>query len=261
MTDTAHTRSQQILSRLETSLNTLYSQAERSLFDEIEPIIEELHLEAENATQRQRVQYAEKHGMDKVVAAFVLYSVLANEKGIERINGSLDRVYKVNFEQVARALGVTSGKDVDVQKLLSRYDKRAYRRLVNESKLRRDIAKCVTAMVKRGWSYPKIIKQIRVEFRKSHNSAKLIARTENVRITNQGRFDAGKDAERLGLKTVKIWHHSGAAHPRQDHLGIDGESVPLESEFSIGMMYPGDPAGGPENCCNCGCFMTLEVIN
>ncbi len=47
-------------------------------------------------------------------------------------------------------------------------------------------------------------------------------------------------------------------NPRPEHVTMDGETVPINESFSNGMMFPGDPAGGPENNANCSCSMVVE---
>lgn len=50
-----------------------------------------------------------------------------------------------------------------------------------------------------------------------------------------------------------------SANPRVSHSGQDGEEVPLFTDFSIGMAYPGDPAGGPAETANCACAMDMVI--
>ena len=48
-------------------------------------------------------------------------------------------------------------------------------------------------------------------------------------------------------------------NPRPSHAAIDGETVPLFDLFSIGMLYPGDPAGGPDEVAGCTCLLDVQL--
>ena len=82
-----------------------------------------------------------------------------------------------------------------------------------------------------------------------------IARTEVISASNEGNFAAYLQS---GVVENKKWISSRDADVRPSHQ-IDGEEVGLDEPFSNGLMYPGDPAGGPEEICNCRCTMSGVV--
>lgn len=85
----------------------------------------------------------------------------------------------------------------------------------------------------------------------SRTRAERIARTETHGTLVQGEFDAMVE---VGIFRYKEWLHSGnRRQPREDHIAIDGERVPIDEPFSNGLMFPGDQAGLPEDVINCGC--------
>jgi len=53
--------------------------------------------------------------------------------------------------------------------------------------------------------------------------------------------------------THKEWVHTGGIEPRESHMAMSGEVVAIDKPFSNGLMMPLDPAGGPEEICNCRC--------
>ena len=57
--------------------------------------------------------------------------------------------------------------------------------------------------------------------------------------------------------TSKTWNVN-SGNPRSAHIAMAGETVGLESTFSNGMRFPGDPAGGAENNANCQCSLTYS---
>ncbi len=82
--------------------------------------------------------------------------------------------------------------------------------------------------------------------------AESIAITETNTAVNSGRFMAMTDA---GVE-LKAWGTSNLENVRASHLRAEAESaggIPLGERFANGLMYPGDPAGPPEEVINCRC--------
>ena len=77
-----------------------------------------------------------------------------------------------------------------------------------------------------------------------------IARTEIISASNEGNFAA---YEQSGVVEKKSWISSRDNDVRLSHQIDDDEPVGLDEPFSNGLMYPGDPAGGPEEVINCRC--------
>ena len=82
----------------------------------------------------------------------------------------------------------------------------------------------------------------------------LIARTEMHSAYNAGRHAAYK---RSGVVQKKGWSSMvGDKRTRPWHADANGQEVGLDSPFIVmdePMMYPGDPAGSPENVIQCRC--------
>lgn len=81
--------------------------------------------------------------------------------------------------------------------------------------------------------------------------ALTIARTE-IQVANQvGIHQAYKQA----MIPIKIWvWASGAKGGVRDwHLAMDGEEQQIDTPFSNGLMFPGDPSGSAEEVINCQC--------
>jgi hypothetical protein len=96
------------------------------------------------------------------------------------------------------------------------------------------------------------------------NRARSIARTEAIGAYNGGRFAGYQSAARqMGGSWEKVWlsthdHRTRATHARI--TGADGQRVPLNTPFSVGgadLMYPGDPAGPPQEVIQCRCSFLL----
>lgn len=67
-------------------------------------------------------------------------------------------------------------------------------------------------------------------------------------VTRSANFAAHDAANRSGGTKTWIWSGKGARH--QD---MAGETVPVSGNFSNGMAWPGDPAGGPDENADCAC--------
>lgn len=81
-------------------------------------------------------------------------------------------------------------------------------------------------------------------------TAPLVAETKTTSTANFGRTEAAKQLK-LGTKT---WRTT-SQNPRASHAAIDGETVAVDSEFSIGGRWPGDPALDVAEVANCSCLL------
>jgi hypothetical protein len=87
--------------------------------------------------------------------------------------------------------------------------------------------------------------------------ARLIATTELAAVSNGGAVAATKIvANATGDTYWKRWAVApGAEWPRHEDVPeLDGQVRALDAPFDVDgeqMMYPGDPAGTPENVCRC----------
>lgn len=75
------------------------------------------------------------------------------------------------------------------------------------------------------------------------------------RVTTTSVFGSQAAAHKGGL-TTKTWH-TNSGNPRAEHAAMNGETVPIDEEFSNGMMWPGDPAGGADNNAGCQCSVSF----
>jgi hypothetical protein len=96
----------------------------------------------------------------------------------------------------------------------------------------------------------------------SRSRSMLWARTESAKVDNYGLLEGYKATEFVDLKG---WLCSMVPTSREAHITADEEftdGIPLDDAFVVdgeAMMYPGDPAGGPGNVCNCLCS-TMPIV-
>lgn len=91
------------------------------------------------------------------------------------------------------------------------------------------------------------------------NSAIRNARTMMTSAENGGRLDSYERAEDLGIHVEKQWLATLDGRTRHSHAAQDGEHVPVDEEFSNGLMFPADPDGDPGEVYNCRCTMVALV--
>lgn len=95
--------------------------------------------------------------------------------------------------------------------------------------------------------------------------AQTIAETETLKIMNQGRYSAvAQLVEVTGARGMKTWLHTSAAEPRQSHLAIVGDTIPVDEAFDVGgaqLLYPGDTSlgAGPDQIVNCACGIHYSI--
>ena len=137
----------------------------------------------------------------------------------------------------------------------------AYGRLgVNENRAMRVIVPRLqnelTQAVILGEGIPKINRRIRNTVSMSYRDAQRIARTETLRVANQGRmlgFEQARDD--YGIEMEKQWIATLDDRTRDSHSHMHMEKAELDEEFSNGLMHPLDPNGPPEEIINCRCVV------
>lgn len=98
----------------------------------------------------------------------------------------------------------------------------------------------------------------------SEARAKLIARTETTYIANAAAKESAYEAVKgMGIQLDKIWIHTQDERVRDTHWK-NPDPIRAEEKFTVGesrMDFPGDPAGGAEECCNCRCTVAYLPRN
>ena len=72
--------------------------------------------------------------------------------------------------------------------------------------------------------------------------------------------EAPQQAESQGIhRTImKVWVTGD--NPRDEHAAMDGETVPIDENFSNGCFWPGDDNGDPDTTCGCNCSTEIIVL-
>jgi hypothetical protein len=69
-----------------------------------------------------------------------------------------------------------------------------------------------------------------------------------------GRVEAGRHTADQGRNIVKTWRvtSSNSRHPE-----LDGQTVPINEQFSNGAQWPGDPILGGDGAAGCECVLDI----
>lgn len=161
----------------------------------------------------------------------------------------IDKVADNHGEEVADALGANYDKE----------QTRNYLRMLSEGR---------AAAINEG-TYKKLKESIesddeedtpaRVFEKREGNEADLLGRSLALTVAGwAATHEAPQQAEQQGIKkkVEKMWVTGD--NPRLEHALMDGETVPVDENFSNGLEWPGDDNGDPDETCGCNC--STEII-
>jgi SPP1 gp7 family putative phage head morphogenesis protein len=116
-----------------------------------------------------------------------------------------------------------------------------FAREVNETTLK-NLRKTLGEAIDAGEDIRKIRDRVKGVFDIVDNGrAEMIARTEIIGTHNRGTLEAYKQS---GVVSEKTWITSRDSRVRDLHQVMDGETVPLNSQFSNGLQAPGEDMKG-----------------
>lgn len=250
------------------SLKRIYASEWNEIGKDVERLVEEIHLDEEESTQAERLRHAEKDGnKSKLIALLVGASLLANAKGIKRINSGMDKVYSVNANDIISYVIKKTGveifaKEVSIQSLLGKYTKRRYSQATDTKYVSKQVMREINGMLRAGEGTRKIAARLQKVYNFNRTSAFRTTRTETTRIESRGRFDTMDAAAKKGFVFKKIWRHSHASKdPRDWHVAMNGETRDLDKPFSNGLMMPGETGAPAEEVINCACYLDEELVD
>jgi len=110
--DAAHNKTESLLTALETRLRRRYRKANKDIQKQIEPLLQAVWLDKEDATQAQRLRHAERNRLSEIAGIFADTLIETNEKAIKDINRTMLSAYGVNFEEMARFFEREAGVDI-----------------------------------------------------------------------------------------------------------------------------------------------------
>lgn len=173
------------------------------------------------------------------------------------------KVVKAQGDDALKAIGVSFGFDIDnarVDDMIRRFAQKIT--VINNTtkELIRDVLK---EAYDENLTIDQLVARLRDAdtFVFSKTRAETIARTETNGIVNSANILAFQQS---GVVKKKEWVSTLDERVRDIHAEANGEIVDVDAPFIVGgeaMDHPGDPAGSPENTCNCrcGCVPVIET--
>lgn len=110
-----------------------------------------------------------------------------------------------------------------------------------------------------GESVPKIANRLQQVTNMNRSASIRNARTMITGAENAGRTERYSEAEEMGIELEKEWLATLDDRTRDSHILLDGVSIPNDEPFDNGLMFPGDPAGEPEEVYNCRCTLVCKI--
>ena len=275
MADKAHRLTDEKLEEMEKRLSAIYSRAEKEIqktADEYfskfaaqdekkRKLLEQGKITEEEYTKgrKGKVMYGKRFTEMKEQCAKQLLNV--NQTAIAYINGELPEVYAINYNALESAVDGVGGYsftlvDADTVRNLAVTDTSLlpYKEIDPAKDIPWNMKKINAETLQgilQGESMDKIAKRLRNVQEMNKTQAIRSARTIVTGAENKGRQDSYARAEADGIILERTWIATNDSRTRHSHAVLDGETRPIDTPFSNGLMYPGDPDGSPEEVYNC----------
>lgn len=113
-----------------------------------------------------------------------------------------------------------------------------------------------------GLSNQQTARRLRESYAMSYKRGLVIARTELGTAEMTGEFVGMRRLSMEGYQVTKTWKTSGDSKVRDDHVQMEGITLPLNQDFDVNgwpMSRPLDPKGGASQVINCRCFLTYGL--
>ena len=292
MADIAHAKTDQKLEEMEKRLSAIYSRAEKEIGERWKEYLVEAQAEID---ELQKAYELAKKGGDKneIRKAGIKLSKAkrnrtlmnnrfedltertaaelanVNKTALTYINGQLPEVYSINYNVLAPTVDGVGGYsfalvDADTVKNLATTDNSLlpYKQLDENADIRWNVKK-MNSEVLQGILQGEPMDRIAVRLAKvvdmNATSAIRNARTMVTGAENKGRQDSYARATADGIILERTWLATNDSRTRHSHAVLDGETKPIDTPFSNGLMYPGDPDGEPPEVYNCRCTLIAKV--
>lgn len=184
----------------------------------------------------------------------------ANASAVTIASKEIDKVYEANVKAGLAEVATVASVALPPTRTLAYIEKvKTFLPVINESKdiayNMRIVKSAIMQGVTKGESVPKMAKRIANVTGQSKSASLRTARTAINSAHNGGRLESYQRAVAMGINIEKQWMATADSRTRKSHLLMNGETVPVNEEFSNGLMFPQDPSGEPAEVYNCRCTM------
>lgn len=283
MADTAHLATDKKLEEMEKRLSAIYSRAEKEIQQTADEyfskfakqdeakrkLLEQGKITEEEYTKwrKGKVMYGKRFTEMKEQCAKQLLNV--NQTAVAYVNGELPEVYAMNYNALESAVDGVGGYsftlvDADTVRNLAVTDTSLlpYKKIDPAKDIPWNMKKINAETLQgilQGESMDKIAKRMMNVQEMNKTQAIRSARTIVTGAENKGRQDSYARAEADGIILERTWLATNDSRTRHSHAVLDGETKPIDTAFSNGLMYPGDPDGEPSEVYNCRCTLIAKV--
>ena len=292
MADKAHRLTDEKLEEMEKRLSAIYSRAEKEIGErwkeylvEAQEEIDELQKAydlAKKGSDQKEIRKAgrklsqakrERTLMNKRFKALTERTAAelanVNKTALAYINGELPEVYAINYNALETTVDGIGGYsfalvDADTVRNLATTDKSLlpYKELDEKKDIRWNVKKMnaeVLQGILQGDPMDRIASRLSKVIGMDETAAIRNARTMVTGAENKGRQNSYARAEADGIILERTWLATNDSRTRHSHAVLDGETKPIDTPFSNGLMYPGDPDGEPSEVYNCRCTLIAKV--
>ena len=275
MEDKAHRLTDLKLEEMEKRLSTIYSRAKKEIQQTADEyfskfakqdeakrkLLEQGKITEEEYTKwrKGKVMYGKRFTEMKEQCAKQLLNV--NQTALAYVNWELPEVYAINYNALESAVDGVGGYsftlvDADTVRNLAVTDTSLlpYKEIDPAKDIPWNMKKINAETLQgilQGESMDKISKRLLNVQEMNKTQAIRSARTIVTGAENKGRQDSYARAEADGIILERTWLATNDSRTRHSHAVLDGETKPIDTPFSNGLMYPGDPDGSPEEVYNC----------
>lgn len=147
-----------------------------------------------------------------------------------------------------------------IREAQSPFSKLAYENLGKNPAVRRRLQNEMAQAAILGESQQKLVKRIQEITGQLTWQAKRVAQTERTRVQSQARFEAGAEAQALGVKVFHEWS-TRMINSRDTHIVLNGKKAMQGEKFPGSMLrFPGDPNAPAREVINCHCVLIPGVL-
>lgn len=280
MADWAHKKVDEILEEIDERLESEYIQTQKQVDKEFSDYMEQFEDEREQKRQELakaafaiwvtvRIMSGRKwaNARDKIANTYVM----GNQRAANVINGYTNGIFMLNRNFMAAVVDKVTGRrgtfgkfTTDNLKMLWGNNELWRKANIYVPKDQRwhkqKIKSAIRKGIENGESIPQIQKRLQKIGISDEVVAKRTARTAVTGAQNAGRMQTFREAEKAGIRMMKVWIATNDSRTRDTHRALDGDTIPVDEEFDNGLMYPGDTStGDPAEYMNCRCTLGSEI--
>ena len=212
---------------------------------------------------------------EKVIDGIMEQMNAAGADAAALIRDSMVDIYNANRQEATETLSLAADQmgvsatfaqydkrqiDVLLQDQQSPFSKLAYQNMGQNPAIRRRLQNELAQATILGESQKEIIKRIRKVTGQTVAQARRVAQTERTRVQSQARWQAGNEAEQMGLRVYNIWR-TRMVRSRESHIALNGKAAMQGERFPGSVLrYPGDPDGRAADVINCHCVLEPHIL-